>query len=177
MLFSEDTSLERDSVVPDFELPADNGEIWKLSEKRGKVVLLLFYPANETLVCTKQLCSLRDNWDKYRSTQAEIVAVSPSPPEENRRFSAKYKLPIRILSDAGRIVTRRFASHTIFPVSFMRAVAVIDSGGRIRTHQTMLRAFRPDDHDIILALYAAKSEVFDEQRRQLRSRIRKILLS
>ncbi|MER3430733.1 MAG: peroxiredoxin [Blastocatellia bacterium] len=176
MLFNYGNALKIGSLAPDFALADENGNLWRLSEKRGKVVLLLFYPANETLVCTKQLCSLRDNWDIYRSTQSEIVAVSSSTAEANRRFSEKYQLPIRILSDSERVVTRLFAAHPIFPVSFMRSIAVIDAAGKIRAHQTMLRIFRPDDHDVILALYAAKSEVFDEQRRQLRSRIRKILL-
>lgn len=165
MIDNETSSALVGAIAPDFSLPDHRGNVWRLSECRGRVVLLLFYPANETLVCTKQLCSLRDNWDKYRATQAEIVAISSSRPEENRRFAEKYKLPIRILSDGERKITRQFASHPLFPVSFMRAVAVVDSSGLVRTHQAMLRVFRPDDHDIILALYAAQSEVFDAKRK------------
>ncbi|MEW6361760.1 MAG: peroxiredoxin [Pyrinomonadaceae bacterium] len=174
---SKDKCIRPGSVAPDFELTDNTGNLWRLSDNRGNVVLLLFYPANETLVCTRQLCSLRDNWDKYRATQAEIVAISSAPSEENHRFAEKYKLPIRILSDEGRRITSLFAAHRLFPSSFMRAVTVIDANGIVRTHQSMLRAFRPDDHDILLALYAARSEVFDAKRRELRNRIRKILLS
>ena len=57
------------STAPDFCLQDTNGNQWRLSDKLGCVVLLLFYPANETLMCTKQLCSVRDNWAKYLETK------------------------------------------------------------------------------------------------------------
>ena len=63
------------SPAPDFTLKDGNGEAWRLSDHRGKVVVLLFYPGDETPVCTRQMCSLRDRWDDYLATGAEVVTL------------------------------------------------------------------------------------------------------
>jgi peroxiredoxin Q/BCP len=162
--------------APDFELQNHEGRSWALSANRGKVVLLLFYPGNETLVCTKQLCSLRDNWSKYMETKAEIVGVSVSDHGSNSDFAAKHRLPLPILADPDREVTRMYSSHWLFPLSFMRGLVVIDGRGVIRTHQTMLRAFRPNDHDVIVKLYEARSDAIADRRDELRARVRTLLL-
>ncbi len=162
--------------APDFTLHNHEGESWTLSANRGKVVLLLFYPGNETLVCTKQLCSLRDNWSKYLDTKAEIVAVSVSDQGSNSEFAAKHRLPLPILADPDREVTQTYTSHWLFPLNFMRGLAVIDGRGLIRTHQTMLRSFRPNDHDVIVKLYEARSDAIEDRREQLRARVRTLLL-
>lgn len=164
------------SSALDFTLSDHRGNLWQLSEQRGKVVLLLFYPANETLVCTKQLCSLRDNWSKYLDTGAEIVAISSSGDEANAEFADKYRLPLPLLSDPHREVTSRYAVNKFFPLSFMRSIAVIDANNTVRTHQTMLRIFRPDDNDIIRNLYAARSSVLESQHKELGVKIKKLLL-
>jgi peroxiredoxin Q/BCP len=164
------------SPASDFTLTDHHGSPWHLSEQQGKAVLLLFYPANETLVCTKQLCSLRDNWSKYLDTGAEIVAISSSGEEANAEFAEKFRLPLPLLSDPGNKVTTRYAAHSFFPLSFMRAVTVIDASSIVRTHQSMLRAFRPDDNDIIRNLYAARSSVFESEQKELSNRIKKLIL-
>lgn len=115
-------AVEVGRVAPNFCLTDQAGNSWSLADKRGKVVLLLFYPANETLVCTKQLCSLRDNWAKYLDTKAEIVGVSSGDPEANRIFAEKYRLPLPILADADRTVTKQYAGHKIFPFKFYARV-------------------------------------------------------
>lgn len=164
------------SVAPHFCLTDQAGNQWSLADQKGRAVLLLFYPANETLVCTKQLCSLRDNWAKYIETKAEIVGISTGDSEANRLFAEKHRLPLPILADADRAVTSKYAKHGFFPLSFMRALTVIDAEGIIRTHQTMLRAFRPNDHDIILALYSARSAVLEATQNEIRTRVRKVML-
>ena len=93
------------STAPDFTLATEQNAPWRLSDHIGNVVVLLFYPQNETLVCTKQLCSVRDNWDKYLETKAEIVGILPGTPEEHQRFSQSKSLPIPLLADPGRSVT------------------------------------------------------------------------
>ncbi|HEX8353792.1 MAG TPA: redoxin domain-containing protein, partial [Pyrinomonadaceae bacterium] len=62
--------------APDFTLKDGEGNDWRLSDQRGRVVVLLFYPGDETPVCTKQMCSVRDNWEQYRETGAEVVGIS-----------------------------------------------------------------------------------------------------
>ena len=63
------------SLAPDFRLRTDRDEVWRLSDHRDGVTVLLFYPQNETLVCTKQMCSVRDNWESYLATKATIVGT------------------------------------------------------------------------------------------------------
>ena len=63
-------SLQVNEPAPDFTLKDGNGAEWHLSDHRGKVVVLLFYPGDETPVCTRQMCSVRDRWEDYRETGA-----------------------------------------------------------------------------------------------------------
>lgn len=170
------TNLTVGAEAPDFKLRDHRGDEWALSANRGKVVLLLFYPGNETMVCTKQLCSLRDNWSKYLDTKAEIAAVSVSEQDSNGEFAAKHRLPLPILADTDRAVTAAYTSHWLYPLNFMRGLCVVDARGIVRTHQTMLRAFRPNDHDVVLRLYEARSEAIEDRRNELRARVRTLLL-
>jgi thioredoxin-dependent peroxiredoxin len=157
------------SVAPDFELASDRGERWRLSDQQG-VKVLLFYPQNETLVCTRQLCSVRDHWADYLATKATIVGVSPGTPEEHQRFSASRKLPIPLLADPDRAITRIFARHWLFPINLTRAVVVIDAKGVVRNRDIMLRAFRPSDEKIITDIYAARGDALIEELDGLRRR-------
>lgn len=150
------------SSAPDFVLNDEKGAEWRLSEQLGQVVALLFYPQNETLVCTKQLCSLRDNWSEYLESKAVIVGISPGTKQDHREFSDKYKLPLPLLADAGRQITKIFMQHWIFPVSFVRGVVIVDAKGIIRTKKIMLRAFRPADRSVITAIHAARADALYE---------------
>lgn len=160
--------------APDFSLTSDDGREWRLSDHRGAVTVLLFYPQNETLVCTRQLCSVRDNWASYLETRATIVGISPGTPDEHREFSQSHHLPIRLLADPGREVTRRYAKHSVFPISWTRAVVVIDAKGIVRNRSVMLRAFRPADSRIITDIYAARGDELNDTCDTLRERFRSI---
>ena len=92
-------------IAPDFELKVDDGNIWRLSDHRGKVVALVFYQKDETPVCTKQMCSMRDRWTDYQSTGAEVVAISVGSEESHRKFAEHYDLPQRLLADENGKVT------------------------------------------------------------------------
>lgn len=144
--------------APDFTLNAENGQEWRLSDHAGKVVVLLFYPQDETLVCTRQMCSLRDHWADYLETKAEIVGISPGEAEQHEAFAANHRLPLRLLSDPGREITSVYGRHGLFPLSFTRAIVVIDAEGVIRTRRVMLRAFRPTDRSVITAIYKARGD-------------------
>lgn len=160
--------------APDFELHAGDKSVWRLSDHQGKVRVLLFYPQNETLVCTKQLCSVRDNWQHYLETKAEIVGISPSTPEQNLEFSQSHRLPISILADPDRRVASIFGRHWLLPLSVTRAIVVIDANGIIRSRRVMLRAFRPSDADVITSIYEARGDVLKAKYDRLTSRLRRI---
>ncbi len=156
--------------APDFSLRTDSNEEWTLSEHRDGVTVLLFYPKNETLVCTQQMCSVRDNWHNYLETKATIVGISPGTPDEHRQFSMRRSLPIPLLADPGRRITNIYCKHWLYPVSFTRAVVVIDSIGIIRNLDIMLRAFRPSDDQLITDIYAARGDALNAQYIALKQR-------
>ncbi len=158
------------SEAPDFTLRSDRDEEWRLSDHRDGVTVLLFYPQNETLVCTKQMCSLRDNWQSYLATKATIVGISPGTPDEHREFSQQRRLPIPLLADPDREITSVYGRHWLFPISFTRAVVVIDAKGLIRNRDIMLRALRPSNDQLITDIYAARGDAFSEKYSQLRQR-------
>lgn len=163
--------------APAFILKNERNEDWSLSDHFGKVTVLLFYPQNETLVCTRQLCAVRDNWRYYLETDATIVGISPATPGEHEQFSQRRKLPIPLLSDPGRQITRQYGKHRLFPISLTRAVVVIDAKGIIRNRDVMLRAFRPSDEQLITDIYAARGDALNETYAELRNRISVIMRS
>ena len=170
----EERGIRIGETAPDLSLTTDDGRQWRLSDQRGSVTVLLFYPQNETLVCTRQLCSVRDNWASYLETRATIVGISPGTPNEHREFSQSHHLPIPLLADPGREVTRLYAKHTVFPISWTRAVVVIDAKGIVRNRSVMLRAFRPADSRIITDIYAARGDELHETYDALKERFRSI---
>ena len=162
------------SEAPDFVLRTDKDEDWRLSDHFGGVTVLLFYPQNETMVCTKQLCSVRDKWEDYLATKATIVGVSPATPSEHQAFAGRRQLPLPLLADPDREITKVYGQHWLFPISFTRAVVVIDAKGIVRNIDIMLRAFRPSDTQLITDIYAARGDEFSEKYDQLRRRVQSI---
>ena len=155
---AEDVSVRVGMPAPDFNLPTEKDVEWRLSEQRGKIVVLLFYPGNETLVCTKQLCSVRDYWEDYLKTKAVVVGISPGTSEEHLQFSSNHNLPLPLLADRNREVTKIYGQHRLFPINFTRAVIVIDAKGIVRAQKIMLRAFRPTDGEVLSAIRSARAD-------------------
>ncbi len=153
----------------DFSLTDETGSVWKLSEQKGKVSVLLFYPQNETLVCTKQLCSVRDHWHDYLATKAAIVGISSGTNDENSLFTGKYKFPIRLLSDNNRQITGLYGRHHFLPLNWTRAIVLVDAKGIIRFRKIMLRAFRPTDRSLLAQIYAARADAIYAQYETLKT--------
>lgn len=151
--------IQVDQMAPDFTLKDERGEDWRLYEQRGQVVVMLFYPGDETPVCTKQMCSLRDRWTDYRATGAEIVGISTDTIESHRKFSDNHELPLRLLADTDGRVTNLYGVRSWIPGRSARAVIVIDAHGVIRHRQVQpLSLFRPKDNQVIEAIRAAQSD-------------------
>lgn len=113
MFFMASTAVA-DSMVnrqaPDFELPDQYGEIHKLADYNGKWLALYFYPRDDTPGCTTEACNFRDNIYAFRAIGAEVVGVSVDDTESHKKFSEKYKLPFKILSDTDGSVTRAYGA-------------------------------------------------------------------
>ena len=147
------------SPAPDFTLKDGNGEDWRLSDHRGKVVVLLFYPGDETPVCTRQMCSLRDRWDDYLATGAEVVGISSDSVESHKNFAAHHSLPLRLLSDSDGAVSRLYSARSLIPGRVARAVFVIDAKGILRYSDVRpIGLFKPKDDANIAAIRAAQKQ-------------------
>jgi peroxiredoxin Q/BCP len=145
--------------APDFTLRDGNGDKWRLSDHRGKVVVLLFYPGDETPVCTRQMCSLRDRWEDYLATGAEVVGISSDSVESHKNFAAHHSLPLRLLSDSDGAVSRLYGARSLIPGRVARAVFVIDAKGILRYSDVRpIGLFKPKDDDNIAAIRAAQKE-------------------
>jgi peroxiredoxin Q/BCP len=132
------------------------GATWRLSDHRGQVVVLLFYPGDETPICTRQMCSVRDRWEDYAATGAEVVGISTDTVESHKAFAEHHELPLRLLSDADRKVADLYGANSLVPGKVARSVFVIDADGVIRFRDVRpLGLFRPKDDDTIAAIRAA----------------------
>ncbi|HKX27122.1 MAG TPA: peroxiredoxin [Blastocatellia bacterium] len=137
-------------LAPDIDLPDSEGRRWRLSNVRGKTVVLLFYPGDETPVCTKQLCSLRDNWIRYKQTGAEVIGINTDSIEKHRGFAAHHSLPLRLLSDSEGRVVQAYEMKSLFWIK--RGVVIVDREGYIRYRKVVFPAFRPSDEEVLIAI-------------------------
>src|SRR5947209_13817310 len=144
--------------APDFTLKDGEGNDWRLSDQRGRVVVLLFYPGDETPICTKQMCSVRDRWEDYAATGAEVVGISTNTVESHKSFAEHHKLPLRLLADIDGEVAKTYGAQSIIPGKVARSVFVIDRNGMITYRDVRpLGLFRPKDDDIIKAIREAQT--------------------
>ena len=85
--------------APDFDIKDENGEPHKLSDYRGKPVVLYFYPKDDTPGCTVEACNFRDDYTAYEQAGVTILGVSPDTVKSHARFKTKYELPYTLLAD------------------------------------------------------------------------------
>ena len=143
-------------TAPEFKLKDGNGNEWTLSDQRGKTVVLLFYPGDNTPVCTAQMCSVRDHWSEYQATGAEVVGISTDSVESHKSFAEKNELPLRLLSDSDRKVSEMYDMKSWLPGRSARGVVVIDKDGKIAYSKTeAISLFKPSDKDVLDAIHKA----------------------
>lgn len=148
--------MEIGQQAPDFTLKDGDGNEWKLSDQRGRVVVLLFYPGDNTPVCTAQLCSVRDHWSEYQATGAEVVGVSTDTVDSHKDFAEKNQLPLRLLSDPDGSVSAKYGMKSWLPGRSARGVVVIDKEGKIAYSKVQaLSLFKPKDNDVLAVIRAA----------------------
>jgi peroxiredoxin Q/BCP len=141
--------VEEGKAAPDFELTSDKGERVKLSDFRGKPVVVYFYPKDDTPGCTKQACGIRDEYGEFQKRDAVVLGVSPDTEESHVKFRDKYQLPFTLLADPEHEVAeaygvwgeRKFAGRTYMGIN--RSTFVIDAEGNITK---AMRGVKPDTH-------------------------------
>ena len=144
-------------AAPDFTLNDGDSESWRLADQRGTVVVLLFYPGDETPICTRQMCSVRDRWEDYAATGAEVVGISTDSVESHQKFAEHHELPLRLLSDANGEVAKLYGAQSLIPGKVARSVFVIDAQGKITYRDVRpLGLFKPKDDATIAAIRDAQ---------------------
>ena len=145
------------TAAPEISLPDSDGKQWRLSDQRSKVVVLLFYPGDETPICTRQMCSVRDRWQDYLATGAEVVGISSDSIESHKKFAEHHALPLRLLSDSDGQTSNLYGARSLIPGKVARSVFVIDAQGILRYSDVRpLGLFRPKDDSTIEAIKAAQ---------------------
>jgi len=148
--------METGQQATNFTLKDAEGNEWSLADQRGKTVVLLFYPGDNTPVCTAQLCSVRDHWSEYQATGAEVVGISTDTVESHQGFAEKHSLPLRLLSDPDRKVSEAYDMKSWLPGRSARGVVVINKEGKVVYSKAQpLSLFKPSDEDVLEAIKKA----------------------
>jgi Peroxiredoxin len=100
--------LSENSVAPDFSLADETGQVHRLSEYKGKNVLLYFYPKDDTPGCTTEACNFRDDYSAYEKAGVVILGVSADSVASHAKFKAKYHLPFNLLADVDHAVCEQY---------------------------------------------------------------------
>ena len=147
--------VEEGKPAPDFELTSDSGEHVKLSDFRGKPVVLYFYPKDDTPGCTTQACGIRDNYSAFADRGAVVLGVSPDKESSHVKFKEKYGLPFTLLADPEHAVADEYGvwgEKNAYGKKYMgieRSTFLIDSEGKVTK---VMRRVKPDTHaDEVLA--------------------------
>ena len=117
--------------APQFTLPATGGDTVSLSDFAGRPVVLVFYPGDDTPVCTKQLNSYNDGLDQFEALDAQVLGISAQGVDSHEKFSGKHGFKFPLLADTDKTVAGLYG--TLGPIGFpRRSVFVIDAGGVVR---------------------------------------------
>lgn len=133
--------------APDFELPSTQGPVRLSSWLERGPVLLVFYPGDDTPVCTKQLCDYRDNLAVFRDLGVQVIAVNAQAEASHQKFSEKHRFPFPLASDASGDVCRAFGARGLFGMT-KRALVLVGSDGRVAWRKTDFPIFHQTTEDV-----------------------------
>jgi thioredoxin-dependent peroxiredoxin len=142
--------VEEGETAPDFSLAADDGRQVKLSDLRGKPVVLYFYPKDDTPGCTKEACAFRDRTAELEAKGAVVLGVSPDDVESHGKFRDKFSLNFPLLADLGHQVAERYGAwreknmYGKVSMGIQRSTFVIDGEGKVRK---VWKKVNVDGHD------------------------------
>ena len=135
----------------DFTLNDDKGDLWQLSDHQGEKILLVFYPGDNTPVCTSQLCDYRDGISEFYGLGVELIGISPDSIGSHQKFKAKHKLPFTLLSDPKLEVAESWGSKGI--LGMKRAVFLLDNEHIVRyEHIESVAIFRRKREELLEAI-------------------------
>jgi len=100
--------IKLNTKAPDFNLPDQDGKLHKLSDYKGKWILLYFYPKDNTPGCTKEACGIRDEFKNFKNLNIVVLGISADSQQSHKKFIQKYKLPFTLLSDESKKVLKKY---------------------------------------------------------------------
>src|SRR4029450_10289709 len=141
--------VKEGSTAPAFKTTDANGETVNLKDYRGQKVVLYFYPKDDTPGCTKEACSFRDSFSKFKKQGIVVLGVSPDSEASQKTFTAQYKLPFTLLADKDRSISesygvygeKKFMGRTYMGVH--RMTFLIDEKGKIKK---VFEKVKPQEH-------------------------------
>lgn len=143
--------LKLNDLAPDFTLNDDQGGQFQLSDCRGEKILLVFYPGDNTPVCTRQLCEYRDGVEAFAGLGVRVVGISKDDAASHRKFRERHNLPFTLLSDPGLKVAELYDSKGI--MGMKRSIFLVDEKGIIRyLHIESLALFRRSKDELVEAI-------------------------
>ena len=150
--------VKEGTTAPAFKTTDATGEPVNLKDFRGKKVVLYFYPKDDTPGCTKEACSFRDAFSKFKKQGITILGVSPDSEKSHQKFTAKYKLPFTLLADTDHSIAdaygvygeKKFMGRTYMGIH--RTTFLIDEKGKIKK---VFEKVKPEDHaDEVLGAFS-----------------------
>ena len=141
--------IKEGTTAPAFKTTDADGETISLKELKGQKVVLYFYPKDDTPGCTKEACSFRDAWAKFKKRGIKVLGVSPDSEASHKKFETKYNLPFTLLADKDHAIAdaygvwgeKKFMGRTYMGV--LRTTFLIDEKGKIKK---VFEKVKPEDH-------------------------------
>jgi thioredoxin-dependent peroxiredoxin len=141
--------IKEGTTAPAFKTTDANGDTVSLKDLKGQKLVLYFYPKDDTPGCTKEACSFRDAWAKFKKRGITVLGVSPDSEASHKKFETKYKLPFTLLADKDHAIAhaygvwgeKKFMGRTYMGVQ--RTTFLIDEKGKIKK---VFEKVKPEDH-------------------------------
>ena len=133
--------------APDFSLPDTTGKIVSLRDYANGKVLLVFYPGDETSVCTAQLCSYSDGYEEFRKIGVSIIGINPQSMESHKKFEKKYNFKFPLLSDASGETCKAYGAMGIFGLK--RAMTLIDENQNVIFENAVMKLFYKNKDQVL----------------------------
>jgi thioredoxin-dependent peroxiredoxin len=137
--------------APDFALRSDSGDTVRLSDLRGRPVVVYFYPKDDTPGCTRQAWAIRDSWADFERAGVTVLGISPDSTESHERFRDKYTLPFPLLADEDHAVAEAYGAwgkksrYGKTSIGLIRSGFVIDRDGTVAAAKVNVNAHKHRD--------------------------------